>query len=148
MKTPIIIREYQSNDFDLVIDSIRLNTPQFFAAEEEKDLCFYLQNEIEEYFVIELNQAIIGCGGINIDGNTGKISWDIIHPDFQGKGIGKKLLEFRLQLLKADTTIKKIMVRTSNLAYNFYQKSGFKLIHQSPDYWGIGFDLYEMEYVL
>lgn len=53
----------------------------------------YLDKEIDDYFVVEENYEIIGAAGINYfpKEKTAGISWDIIKPDSQGKGIGKKI---------------------------------------------------------
>ena len=85
------------------MELIRRNTPEYFAAEEEIDLSDYLDREIELYYVLVTNDRIVGCGGINFadDKTVGKISWDIIHPDYQGKSLGKQLLEYRIDKLKS-----------------------------------------------
>ena len=95
------------------MELIRRNTPEYFAAEEEIDLSDYLDREIESYYVLVTNDRIVGCGGINFadDKTVGKISWDIIHPDYQGKSLGK-----------------------------FYQKQGFVLKTTHKDYWAKGID--------
>ena len=84
----------------------------------------------------------VGCGGINFadDKTVGKISWDIIHPDYQGKSLGKQLLEYRIDKLKSIDRVRKITVRTSQLVYKFYQKQGFVLKATHKDYWAKGID--------
>ncbi|MES2689052.1 MAG: GNAT family N-acetyltransferase [Bacteroidota bacterium] len=148
MKEGAHIRAYKPGDKEAVLCLLRLNTPVYFAAEEEKDLVHYLDNEIEQYFVVEIGNEVVGCGGINFaeDGTSGKISWDILHPDFQGKGLGTLLLKHRLDILKTSKGVKKITVRTSQVAYRFYERSGFKVTEQVKDYWAEGFDLYNMVY--
>lgn len=143
------IRTYQPEDKHHVLHLLRLNTPNYFAPEEETDLIFYLNQELELYYVVEFNSEIIGCGGINFAENKtiGKISWDILHPDYQGKIIGTQLLQFRLEKLKAIKNIEKITVRTSQFVYKFYEKQGFHLLKIRKDYWAKGFDLYDMEYL-
>ena len=143
-----VIREYRKTDKNAVIDLIRQNTPEYFALEEEADFSNYLDSERELYFVLLLNKEIVGCGGINFtdDKTTGKISWDIMHPDYQGKSLGKKLLRYRIEVLKAIPSIKKITVRTSQLAYKFYEKQGFTLNEIKRNYWADGFDMYSMQY--
>lgn len=145
----MIIREYTLQDKSGVLALLRLNTPNYFSPHEEKDFVYYLDNEIELYFVIEIDNFIAGCGGINFstDKTIAKISWDIMHPSFQGKGIGSALLNYRLEKLKTINTTQKIMVRTSQLVYRFYEKLGFTLIKTVDDYWATDFHLYEMEYV-
>lgn len=141
------IRKYKTSDKLTLIELLRLNTPQFFAPEEEQDLIDYLEHEIEEYFVIENNGDIIGAGGVNLKEtiNTGYISWDFIHPDYQGKGVGSLLLNHRIKLLHANSDIKKIKVRTTQHVFKYYEKFGFTLMSVTKDYWAKGFDLYDME---
>ena len=133
------IREYQPTDKNAVIDLIRQNTPAYFAPKEEADFSNYLDSERELYFVLLLNKKVVGCGGINFtkDKASGKISWDIIHPQYQGKSLGAQLLKYRIEILT---------VRTSQLAYKFYEKQGFTLKEIQRDYWAKGFDMYSMEY--
>ena len=144
----ITIREYIKNDKNDVINLIRLNTPEYFAFAEEEDLHNYLETERELYYVLLYDQIIVGCGGINFADNntTGIISWDIFHPDYQRKSLGTKLMEHRLEKLKSIDGIHKITVRTSQVAYQFYEKQGFELFEIKKDYWADGFDMYNMEY--
>lgn len=129
-----------------VLTLLRLNTPQYFDPSEEADLSHYLDHELELYYVVQAGTEIVGCGGINFanDETTGKISWDILHPDFQGKSIGTKLLEYRIQQLESMAHIREIRVRTSQHAYRFYEKNGFRLRQVTEDYWAPGIDLYDM----
>lgn len=148
MNNSITIREYKSIDKSSVMNLIRLNTPEYFAPEEENDFSNYLDNEKELYYVLLFNEKIVGCGGINFAENKtiGKISWDILHPEYQGKSLGSQLLKYRIEKIKAIDSIQKITVRTSQLAYKFYEKQGFELNEVKEDYWAKGFDLYRMEY--
>lgn len=95
-----------------------------------------------------LTKKLVGCGGINFSDNrmTGKISWDILHPEYQGKSLGTYLLEYRIKKLKSIDSVQRITVRTSQLAYKFYEKRGFELLEVKKDYWARGFDMYRMEY--
>ncbi len=148
MNNQITIREYKTTDQIDVINLIRLNTPEYFAVEEEVDLKNYLENERELYYLLLFDNKIVGCGGINFADNNsiGKISWDILHPEYQGKSLGAKLLKFRIDKLKTIATVNRITVRTSQVAYRFYEKQGFELFEIIKDYWAEGFDLYNMEF--
>ena len=148
MNNEQLIRDYKNADKKAVLNLLKLNTPNYFSPEEKKDLIYFLEKEIEYYFVIEIDKQIVGCGGFNFSGDktTGKISWDILHPDFQGKSLGTLLLNYRIEKLKEFKELEKIIVRTTQLVYKFYEKSGFKLIEVSEDYWAKGFHLYKMEY--
>ena len=75
----IVIREYLTTDKEVVMNLIKLNTPNFFAKEEVNDLSNYLDKEIELYYVLLVDGKVVGCGGINFaeKRTIGKISWDI-----------------------------------------------------------------------
>jgi N-acetylglutamate synthase-like GNAT family acetyltransferase len=107
-----------------------------------------LETERELYYVLLYDQKIVGCGGINFADNktTGKISWDIFYPNYKGKSLGTKLLKHRLNKLNSIDSIQKIIVRTTQVAYKFYEKQGFELFEIKKDYWADGFDLYNMKY--
>ncbi|PVW13566.1 GNAT family N-acetyltransferase [Marixanthomonas spongiae] len=142
-----MIREYAPKDKSKVVELLRLNIPKFFDASEQKDLEHYLDNEIEDYFVVEENAEIIGAGGINYEPkeNVAIISWDIIDPNSQRKGIGGKLMQHRIDWLKDHQHVDSVFVRTSQFTYQFYEKMGFKLEKVEKDYWAQGFDLYQMK---
>lgn len=143
-----MIREYKSIDKNAVLELIRLNIPKYFASNEEDDFSRYLDSEIELYYVLFFDKKLVGCGGINFSDNrmTGKISWDILHPEYQGKSLGTYLLEYRIKKLKSIDSVQRITVRTSQLAYKFYEKRSFELLEVKKDYWARGFDMYRMEY--
>jgi ribosomal-protein-alanine N-acetyltransferase len=141
------IRPYSLSDKPILLELFRLNTPHYFAPEEEQDFIQYLDNRIEHYFVIEDDGKIVGCAGLNTadNGTTAVLSWDIIHPNSQGKGIGSRLTQHRINLAKTMPGVEKIRVRTSQLVYPFYAKFGFEVKEISKDYWASGFDMYLME---
>lgn len=142
------IRKYTENDRQHVIHLLRLNTPVYFSPSEEKDLIYYLDNHVENFYLIESGRELVGCGGFNFsdDLSVGKISWDIFHPDYQGKGFGSLLTKYRIEKMKEYDHVKTISVRTSQLVYKFYEKFGFELKETVKDYWAEGFDLYRMEF--
>jgi N-acetylglutamate synthase-like GNAT family acetyltransferase len=147
MENQITIRPYEIQDKSALIDLFRMNTPKYFGVEEENDFIRYLEFEIESYFVIEKNDQIVGCGGVNLnlEERIGIISWGMIHPDFQGQKLGSELLKYRISFLKNNYNLQNIIVRTSQLVFPFYQKHGFELKEIHPDFWSKGIDMYLME---
>lgn len=142
-----MIRPYSPDDKAELIEILRRNTPRYFAVSEENDFIAYLDQHADHYFVVEEGDQIIGAGGINyFDAYTlARISWDLIHPNFQGKGIGKELLRYRIDEIRKKNTVRVIVVRTTQLVYEFYQKMGFELERTEKDFWAKGFDLYQMK---
>lgn len=143
-----MIRKYDKADFSRVLDLLSRNTPAYFAPEETADFREYLHQYPNTYYVAVEGEEIVGSGGINFgfdEGKKARISWDMVHPDWQGKGLGSALLNRRIVEIKKDRLVETIEVRTSQLAYEFYGKLGFKLIETAKDFWAPGFDLYRME---
>ena len=142
-----MIRKYSSQDKKAVLHLLELNTPKYFSVEEQKDLVHYLATDSEHYFVFEEKEQIIGSGGFNLgfdEGAKARISWDLVHPNHQKKGVGSQLVNHRLQQLKKLKQVKTIEVRTAQLTYEYYQKFGFELKETVKDYWAMGFDLYTL----
>ena len=141
-----MIRKYSYKDKPKLIELLRQNIPEYFDSSEEGDFENYLDTEVEDYFVYEENFEVIGGGGINYfpTEKLARISWDMIHPKSHGKGIGKKLTQFRINHLKGNPEIEVIVVRTSQFAYKFYEKMGFELEKVEKDFWAKNFDLYQM----
>lgn len=141
-----MIRPYRISDKEELVKILKLNIPQYFDEREEMDFIEYLDHHRESYFVFEENGSIKGCGGINYftDKEEARLSWNIVHPEFQGKGIGKKLTHYRLNEVRKNPEIKDLYVRTTQLVYPFYEKAGFTLDRIEKDFWARGFDLYQM----
>ncbi len=144
----IQISPYTSTHKQTILDLFALNVPQYFASTEYDDLVHYLSHELEDYFVVKHTTKVIGAGGINYKPaqKQGIISWDLLHPTYQRKGIGSMLLKHRLNLLLANKNIDEIVVRTSQMSYPFYAKFGFKTTKTQKDYWAPSIDLYHMIY--
>jgi len=147
MPDQIIIRKYTSSDQDSILEMLRLNTPAYFAPEEKGDLINYLNNHSENYFVVEYGKAVVSCGGFNYSDEKGviRISWDMVDPQYQGMGFGSRLTEFRIEMIKQLPNVKRISVRTSQLAFKYYERFGFVLEEVIKDFWAPGFDMYRME---
>lgn len=142
-----MIRPYSENDREALLEILKLNTPHYFDPSEEQDFSEYLDQHLESYFIVEVDGKVIGSGGINYfeKDALARLSWDLVHPDFQNQGVGRALTLFRIAEIKKNPTMQLIIVRTTQLVYPFYQKLGFKLEKTEQDYWAKGLDLYQME---
>jgi [ribosomal protein S18]-alanine N-acetyltransferase len=143
-----LVRAYKQEDFEQLIGLIQHNTPPFFDASEEILFRNYL-NSGPNYYVIEQNQSIIAGGGFELENKyTASLSWGMVHPNWQRKGVGTELTQFRIKDIKKNPNIQKVCIKTSQLVWEFYQKIGFTLLQTEIDFWAKGLDLYEMELAL
>lgn len=142
-----MIRGYHPTDLAAVIAIFQENTPDFFAPEEQVDLENFLNVNGSNYWLIEEEGEIAGCGGIvfSDDRSEGRIAWDFFAPKFQGKGLGRRLTEFRLAQIGKEPKVRRIVVHTSQLAHGFYAKFGFSIEMIEKDYWAPGLHLYAMQ---
>jgi ribosomal-protein-alanine N-acetyltransferase len=143
-----LIRPYEFEDLQSVLEVFESNVPYYFAPEESDDLKHYLENEIEDYFVLLQDGKIIGAGGINYDNDliTARLSWDFMDKNIQKKGAGSVLTQYRINHVLSQKHILKLIVRTSQFADGFYKKQGFKEVNRIKDYWAKGYDMVLMEY--
>lgn len=147
MELSVEIKPYIEEYQEQVLGLLRSNIPAFFAPAEEQDFYHFLTEEKLPYFVMLHDAIVVGSGGYGLQKNGSVfICWDLIHPDFQGQKLGKKLLKYRIDLIKSIYSTNDICVRTSQLVYSFYEKNGFILKEIAKDYWAKGYDLYFMKY--
>lgn len=141
-----MIRAFTLKDKESLLELFDVNTPKYFDASEKEDFIEYLHHLTEDYFVFLEKDTIVGCGGINYlkDKREARISWDMIHPEFHGKGIGKKLMNHRLNKISNNKDVDLVVVRTSQFAHLFYEKMGFTLQFIKKDFWAKGIDMYFM----
>jgi [ribosomal protein S18]-alanine N-acetyltransferase len=137
---------YNSIHFDGCLAVFDANTPQYFAPSERELFINYFTKGIEDYYVVEINNKVVACGGINYEDEktTGVLSWGMVLPDYQKQGIGTALTQYRLNVMKAILGITKGRVRTAQYTYKFYEKMGFTLNYFEAGYFGGLFDLYDM----
>jgi ribosomal protein S18 acetylase RimI-like enzyme len=96
--------------------------------------------------VDDLNRPVgyICYGPVPMTEKTFDLYWIAVAPEFQGKGIGSKLLEVleeRVRTLGG----RMILADTSSIAAyektrDFYKRTGFREVARIPDYYSVGND--------
>ena len=100
------------------------------ATDEENNIGF------ASYFLINSN-----------DVTAYKLQKLYINPDQQGKGIGKKLIDFVIEDIKPKSACSlELNVNRSNKAIQFYQKLGFEIIREEDI--DIGNNYFMNDYVM
>ena len=110
----------------------------------------YLETNFSNYYILEDGNCITGGFGFEINeaDKTGKITWIFFHPNYKGRGLGNLSIKLCLEIANKDPRVERIIATTSQFAYKFFEKYGFKLIQKEKDYWGKGLDLYKMKLIL
>lgn len=100
-----------------------------------------------KYWVAEEKGKVIGVSGLYqwraYPADTAWIGYTAIHPNWQRKGIGRKLIEFMIKEVKKKGFRLLLLEMTSseeNEKKNFYFNLGFKEEGRIRDFWGKGVD--------
>lgn len=138
---------YTPNNKQSLIEIFNLNVPIYFAPHELNEFLSYLEIKSETYLCIYHENKIVGGVGYDYkeEDKSGRINWIFVHPNCKGFGLGKEAVEFCIAKLKEDGRVEKLIVRTSQLAYKFFEGFDYKLVKIEKDYWTPGLDLYLME---
>ena len=100
-----------------------------------------------EYFVIREENKIIGVVRCQFPHGTCHLDRMVVHPEHQGKGIGKALTQFIIDLAKEKGTSKVWLDTTPALegAVALYESMGFKEVGFFKEhYWGQDIKFYEL----
>jgi predicted GNAT family N-acyltransferase len=138
------LRPYEHRDLDAVVAIFRSNIPKYFGHEEEPGLHEFLGTDrADNYYVIEMDNEVVGAGGIafnDIDSPTVSLCWGMVREDFLGTGLGKELTRFRIELARDKYPGLPITIGTSQHTRGFYEKFGFRLVQHTPNGFGPGID--------
>ncbi|MBK0347295.1 ribosomal protein S18-alanine N-acetyltransferase [Aerococcaceae bacterium zg-ZJ1578] len=97
----------------------------------------WLYNPYAVYIVVEHQQQIVAMISGRMRHRQAHISHVMVLPDYQGKGLGQRLLQQWLSIV-SERKIEQVIleVRQSNqLAQQLYQKAGFIVIDQRENYY-------------
>ena len=141
-----VIRKAQPSDLNCLVRIFTLNIPKYFHEEELVDFKKYFNsNNIETYYIIESEGEILGASGYDYENiQTARICWVFVDSNHHSTGLGKKLVNYCVDILKRDNQLNVIELETSNLTYKFYEKLDFKIQYIKKEYWPNNDDLYFM----
>ncbi|MNK25831.1 hypothetical protein D3C87_441590 [compost metagenome] len=151
-----VIRTYQPSDKTACMNAFQTNVPKFFTYGEVGDFERFLDRladpaELNQtpYYVLELNNELIGCGGFmekeGIDGKSAvTFTWGLVHRDFHKQGYGEELLQFRIKEIKTRFPAKQVILDTTQFSYTFFEKYGFKTVKFTENGYEEGMHRYDM----
>ena len=131
----ILVRKMEERDLDRImeIEDDCFTTPwsrEAFVLEITK-------NELARYIVAEINDKVVGYGGIWMIVGEGHITNIGVESKYRRLGVGNKILEGLIDISKDMEIISMTLeVRESNIAaQNLYKKYGFTEYGKRPNYY-------------
>jgi len=141
------MRPYLPLDRPALVRALQANVPEYFDQAEVPDLPAFLDSlnlEPEKHFVSVIeNEIAIGGIGYSFKPASAEIEWIFFHPEYRKKGLGSSCMNHFLDECKK-RNLQNLIVETSQLVFEFFQKFGFELKQISKDHWGPGLDGYSM----
>lgn len=104
------------------------------TTEEASD---YMSNPNAHLLIVKENNQIIACICIEKKNENGYIGYFAVHPDYQGQGLGKRLLSkaegFARDTLQVSTLIMAVVSQRTELI-EYYERRGYKRTGEVLDY--------------
>ncbi len=105
-------------------------------SDKEEALKEFFKNEV---YLIYKGDRLVGSTEFEMKGpDHAYLSGLVIHPDFQGLGIGREAVLFRLEKLKGVKRIDLVTHPKNFKIINLYQSLGFKIEKRIENYFGDG----------
>jgi DNA-binding MarR family transcriptional regulator/N-acetylglutamate synthase-like GNAT family acetyltransferase len=152
-KTEIVIRPFRSGDLGYIAHlhgRLYDHTYKFGSKFEYyvmKGLTEFMQDTVGgELWVAEIDNKIVGSIAITkFNDKVAQLRWFILDEDYQGIGIGKKLMETALNFCKEKQYEHVYLwtVSTLNAARHLYQKFNFEVTEEKPNDEWTGTELIE-----
>jgi predicted GNAT family N-acyltransferase len=101
----------------------------------------------EYFYIIEVNQEIVGCAGYLTVKDQSEIylAWGMVDQKLHKAGFGKALLKYRLEEIENNYPDYKVSVATTQDIAPFFQKFGFKILNITKNYYSENLDRYDMQ---
>ncbi|MFT7589761.1 MAG: ribosomal protein S18 acetylase RimI-like enzyme [Limisphaerales bacterium] len=143
-----MISPYTAKAKPQLVEIFKTLIPKHFDPSELDTFLSYLNQNHKTYSVIkDDDDKIVGGVGyhFNAKDKSAQITWIFLDQEASGKGLGKEAVNFCMDIFKEHPIAIKSIVTTSQRAYKFFEKFGFRTIEKEKNHWGKGLHLYLME---
>jgi predicted GNAT family N-acyltransferase len=99
-----------------------------------------------DHYIIRLNDVASGTARIRYIQNKAKIERVAILTEYQGQGLGKKLMEYLIKVIRDSSKVKMAILGAQTHAIPFYENFGFSIC--SDEYIEAGIPHRDMQIIL
>lgn len=140
------IRTYEPRDREGCLSVCRSAVPHFIAPHEVGLFEAFLSKLPGDYLVIESDGRIIACGGYAIEPEkrTATLCWGLVEVARHGGGVGRLLLQTRLDAIRRTPDVDAVELGTSQHTAGFFKRFGFELVRITADGFAPGLDRHDM----
>ena len=78
------------------------------------------------FFVAEHDSKILACGGFEINGETARLQWGMVHSKWQRQGLGRFLLFYRMRQITRNASVQIVNLECPRQAAPFFASQGFR----------------------
>ena len=146
------IRYYTIKDRSPCLEVFRSNVPDYFTASDEQEFARFLDRLPGPFCIVEIGGGVAACGGLALNDpepNVATLCWGMVAANLHRHGIGRALLELRMQILTTEyPSTKRVRVNTTQVAQPFFQRHDFAVIDVESDGYGAGLDRVVLDYVV
>lgn len=94
------------------------------------------QEDTAIHAFIKQNNRVLACGRIQfVDAHTAQVRYMAVAADQQGKGLGKKVLNYLERQSQAAGRLR-VLLHAREGAVKFYESAGYKVVKKSHLLWG------------
>ncbi|KPY78343.1 GNAT family N-acetyltransferase [Pseudomonas amygdali] len=132
---------------NICLDIFDSNVPRYFDPAERKQFASFLMAPLGQYFVVERDGDVLGCGGYLVLSNpsVAELTWGMVHGEQHGSGLGRFLTQARLDVVRSLPGVTRSHIDTSQHVQGFYLNLGFVVTSVEVDGHGPGIDSIRME---
>jgi ribosomal-protein-alanine N-acetyltransferase len=146
----VVIRKMQEKDLEAVSELAMLANPHAIKEKYLKHIVDELRENVDLSFVAVENGKVVGYAQAEAHNDEAVLEDIAVAKEYQGKGIGKRLLAKELKALKlkeARAVLAEVHYECAS-AIPFYYKNDFRMIGFVQDYFGIGHDAMMLKRIL
>jgi RimJ/RimL family protein N-acetyltransferase len=146
----VAVERFRSGDVAGCLRVFETNVPGFLAVDERLFFQAFLANLPGPFWIARMRDGesgtIVGCGGVSLtdEGRTAWLRWGLVDASLHRQGIGKRLLNVRMDWIATQPAIERIRVATTAKVSGFFERAGFRLVKAAKDYYGAGLDRHDL----